>query len=239
MVIGWGVDRSTSAIIVILFICLEKSWSETVYMDRYGDCFHGGPMEVDDESYKIMAQGGDAYDTLTCEMTFKSLKNDRLCLSFTSFHIRKCDVKLSVYSEKSASGNAMGTYTCHTGGVPDMVCSDGKYLTVLMKKQELSHEGYDFVMMLREYSQTDAFADGIDAYIVSISVIVGIIVAVIVVVILTAVVIVCCCCKNRQFNTPYRQKSSASSRTAYTDVPVQPTEKREKKRYNTIAADPI
>ncbi|XP_060586536.1 uncharacterized protein LOC132742204 isoform X2 [Ruditapes philippinarum] len=192
-------------------------------MDRYGDCFHEGIMEVEQESYNIMAQGGAAYDTLTCEMRFKSMKDDRLCLSFSSFMITKCDVKLTVYSDKDSTGSPLGTYNCHTESTPDMVCSEGKYLTVLMKKRELSHDGYDFKLVLRQYSDTDAFADGIDAYIVSISVIIGIIVAVIVIVILTAVVIVCCCCQNRQFNMPYRQKSSASSRTAYTDVPVQPT----------------
>lgn len=82
----------------------------SVYMDRYGDCFHGGPMEVADESYTIKAQGGEAYDTLKCEMTYKSGNNERLCLSFKEFFISRCDVKITAYSEKSASGNAMVTF---------------------------------------------------------------------------------------------------------------------------------
>lgn len=219
MVKGWTPDRSTSAVIMVLIMCLKNSWSKTVYMDRYGDCFHGGPMEIEDESYTIKAHGGDAYDTLKCEITFKSVKEDKLCLSFKDFFINKCDVKLTAYSEKSASGTAMGTYTCRTPDIPDRVCSEGRYLTVLMSKQELSHEGYNFLLEVRKYSD-----NGIDAYIVSISVIVGVIVAVIVIIILTAVIIVCCCCKNSHpFNSSFRQKSSASCRTAYTDIPVQPS----------------
>jgi hypothetical protein len=83
-----------------------------VYMDRYGDCFHEGMMEVEQESYNIMAQGGAAYDTLTCEMRFKSMKDDRLCLSFSSFMITKCDVKLTVYSDKDSTGSPLVKFSC-------------------------------------------------------------------------------------------------------------------------------
>ena len=76
-------------------------------MDRYGDCFHDGIMEVEQESYDIMAQGGAAYDTLYCEMRFESMKGESLCLSFSSFMITKCDVKLMVYSGKDSLGSPM------------------------------------------------------------------------------------------------------------------------------------
>jgi len=47
-----------------------------------------------------------------------------------------------------------GSYGCDTTGMPDKVCSDDRYLTVLMKKQELSHEGYSFLLELRIYSNS-------------------------------------------------------------------------------------
>ena len=48
-----------------------------------------------------------------------------------------------------------GSYSCHTGDVtPEPVCSKGKYLTVRMRKDELSHDGYDFNIELRQYMQS-------------------------------------------------------------------------------------
>ncbi|XP_052779321.1 uncharacterized protein LOC128216716 [Mya arenaria] len=195
--------------------------AETVYMDRYGDCFHDGPIEVE-ESYTILSQGGEAYDTLTCQMTFKADKGSRLCLTFRSIRIDNCGVNLHVFSKESSNDKVLGSYGCKMADTPNSVCSDDRYMTILMKKRELSHEGYNFKLELRIYSEGDAFTDGVDAFIVSIGIIVGIVVSVIVLVVLAAVIIVCCCCKNRQSGF-YRQKSAASGRTGTTDVILEPT----------------
>ena len=79
-----------------------------MYLDRYGDCFHGTyfPVHAQDE-YSILSHGGEAFDTLRCEITFKSERNDRLCLHFQRFLISRCDVKFEVYPEQSASGKAL------------------------------------------------------------------------------------------------------------------------------------
>ncbi|KAL4226091.1 hypothetical protein ACF0H5_014079 [Mactra antiquata] len=220
-------QRSLSAFFVLAILDIKQVWTESVYMDKYGDCLNEGPKSVEDEPYLIYSQGGEPYDTLRCQMTFKSSKDDRLCLSFKELAILRCDLKVYAYSDEFASNNhLMGTYSCQTDDNPIPVCSEGKYLTVLMVKRELSHDDYNFILEIREYSQRDAFAEGIDAFIVSISVIIGIIVGVIVIVVLTAVIIVCCCCKNRKHGgTSFRTKSYASSRaTDYTNVqPIQPS----------------
>jgi len=65
-----------------------------------------------------------------------------------------------------------------------------------------------------------AFAEGIDAFIVSISVIIGIIVGVIVIVVLTAVIVVCCCCKHRDFSVRRQKSYTSTFRTGLTEVPV-------------------
>ena len=75
-------------------------------MDRYGDCFRDSYISVENEEYSILSHGGEAFDTLVCEISFKSEKNDRLCLHFRTFQISKCTVKFQVYSEQSASGVA-------------------------------------------------------------------------------------------------------------------------------------
>lgn len=66
----------------------------------------------------------------------------------------------------------------------------------------------------------DLFAEGIDAFIVSISVIIGIIVGVIVLVVLSAVIIVCCCCKHRDFTTRRQKSVTSGYRSGMTEVPV-------------------
>lgn len=76
-------------------------------MDKYGDCAHDGPIEVEDEAVTIKAQGGAPYDTLICEMTFKSMLNDRLCVSFQKMDIKRCDVNLYVFQEDSSAGTAL------------------------------------------------------------------------------------------------------------------------------------
>lgn len=76
-------------------------------MDKYGDCFRDGPIEVEDDSIVIQSQGGEPYDTLFCEMRFKSVLNDRLCLSFESLEINRCDLNLHVFQEDSAAGTAL------------------------------------------------------------------------------------------------------------------------------------
>lgn len=215
----WKSSRVQLNALILILASIVELCAETVYMDRYGDCFHEGPFEVENESYIIRSSGGEPYDTLMCAMTFKSLKDDRLCLHFKTLDIRRCDVRLSVYSEKDASGTAMVTYSCHAPDLPQMVCSHGKYLTVLMRKKELFHGGYDFTLEVAEYRPRDAFTEGIDAFIVSISLIVGIIVGVIVIVIISAVIIVCCCCKKTR-SVFTSQKSSSTRTTGYTDIPV-------------------
>jgi len=77
-----------------------------VYMDRYGDCFHEGPIRVQ-APVSIYSQGGSAYDTLTCEMRFQADKGERLCLTFKNLLIQKCGVNLYVFSQQSSSGTAL------------------------------------------------------------------------------------------------------------------------------------
>ena len=50
-----------------------------------------------------------------------------------------------------------GSYNCHTDDIPTSVCSNSRYLTILFKKKELSHDGYDFSMELREMTQSKKF----------------------------------------------------------------------------------
>ena len=78
-----------------------------VYMDRYGDCFKETYISVKGEEYSILSHGGEAFDTLVCEISFKSEQDDRLCLHFRRFEINKCNVNFEVYSEQSASGAAV------------------------------------------------------------------------------------------------------------------------------------
>ena len=82
--------------------------SVSVYLDRYGDCSRGTyfPVNANDE-FTILSHGGEAFDTLRCEITFKSEADDRLCLHFRNFFISRCDVKLEVYPEQSASGKVL------------------------------------------------------------------------------------------------------------------------------------
>ena len=82
--------------------------SVSVYLDRYGDCSRGTyfPVNANDE-FSILSHGGEAFDTLRCEITFKSEADDRLCLHFRNFFISRCDVKLEVYPEQSASGKVL------------------------------------------------------------------------------------------------------------------------------------
>ncbi|WAR25774.1 hypothetical protein MAR_011478, partial [Mya arenaria] len=108
-----------------------------VYMDRYGDCFHDGPIEVE-ESYTILSQGGEAYDTLTCQMTFKADKGSRLCLTFRSIRIDNCGVNLHVFSKESSNDKVL--------------------------KRELSHEGYNFKLELRIYSEAPPLPEDPPAY---------------------------------------------------------------------------
>ena len=67
----------------------------------------------------------------------------------------------------------------------------------------------------------DAFGEGLDAFILSIGVIIAIIVGVIIIVVVAAVAIICCCCKNKH---QYRRTpKSASGRSGQERVPVEPT----------------
>ena len=47
-----------------------------------------------------------------------------------------------------------GSYNCYTEDIPKTICSDGRYLTILLNKKELSHDGYDFSLELREMTQS-------------------------------------------------------------------------------------
>lgn len=207
---------------LLLKLFLSPIYATKVYLDRYGDCSRETYIPVKaNEEYSILSHGAEAFDTLVCEISFRSEQNDRLCLHFRRFYISKCDVKFEVYSEQSASGKALGSYNCHTDDIPTSVCSNSRYLTILFKKKELSHDGYDFSMELREMTQSDAFGEGLDAFILSIGVIIAIIVGVIIIVVVAAVAIICCCCKNKH---QYRRTpKSASGRSGQERVPVEPT----------------
>ena len=90
-----------------------------MYLDRYGDCSRGDyfPVDANDE-FSILSHGGEAFDTLRCEITFKSEADDRLCLHFRNFFISRCDVKLEVYPEQSASGKVLVSGLCY-----EKICS--------------------------------------------------------------------------------------------------------------------
>ena len=80
-----------------------------------------------------------------------------------------------------------------------------------------------FLFISCHFLPGDVFADGVDAFIINISIIVGIVGAVMVLMVLVAVMIVCCCCK-RGRPVFGHQKSSASIRTAATELPtIEPT----------------
>ncbi|KAH3828076.1 uncharacterized protein LOC127832689 isoform X2 [Dreissena polymorpha] len=211
------------SLVTMVTMCLPfpLSLAKTVYTDRYGDCFHGGPIEVEEE-YTIVSRGGDAYDTLNCEMTFKTQTNNRMCLSFKEVEIKRCDLSLNVYASDSSKGAPLSSVNCHSRDDPDLpqtVCSSSNYLTVKMRKQELSRDGYWFKLELKIHSKSDYFAEGADVYVVGFSTVVGVIVGVIALVLIAAIVIVYCCCKHREL-TISRKKSRTSCRTGLTDVPI-------------------
>lgn len=217
MVIEWTL-LSLGAIVLVEGDYMARK----VYMDRYGDCVRDGPFEVDRDKINIYAQGGEPYDTLVCELVFKSAHNDRLCVSFNSLNITSCDVRLSLFAEQSSQGHAIASYDgCHLSRVvPDTLCGKGRYITITMTKTRLSHDGYNFSLELREYTQGEALADSVDAYIVNISTVIGIIVAVIVVLVLVAALIVYCYCKTQRFGLSQGQKYGSSVQNGEIDVPV-------------------
>jgi len=83
-------------------------------MDKYGDCFRGSIIEVEEEAVTIRSTGGAPYDTLICEMNFKSMMNDKLCVSFEQLDIERCDLTLTVFPEQDSSGHALVSNLCHS-----------------------------------------------------------------------------------------------------------------------------
>ncbi|KAK3605841.1 hypothetical protein CHS0354_002478 [Potamilus streckersoni] len=165
-------------------------------MDKFGDCERDDYITVGEDVYRILSEGGKfVFYSLNCQMTFKSLNDLRLCISFRQLSIVRMDVNLRIFDGPGATGKPMKVFD--SSSEAEMVCSTDKYMTIQLSKKELSKEGYTFDMELRERTNSDAFADGIDAFMMSVGVIVGLIVGVIVLVVIIAGLLIYCCCKKK------------------------------------------
>ncbi|OWF43536.1 uncharacterized protein LOC110459596 [Mizuhopecten yessoensis] len=191
--------------------CLfEPVMTSTYYFDKYGHCASTDPIVIDDEQHTILAKGGEAYSTLQCDLSFKADRNDQLCLHFITYSVDNCDVELFVYDKDASSGSYMNKFTC--GSDVHSVCSSGRYLTLLLKKRRLSSKQYNFELVVREKSESDVFMDGLDAFVLSIGLIIGIIVGVVCLIAVLAVIVVCCCCKRKASQgRVYRKAPKAAS----------------------------
>ncbi|XP_069118150.1 uncharacterized protein [Argopecten irradians] len=205
-----------------LFVPVTAS---TYYFDKYGHCAATDPILIDDEQHTILAKGGEAYSTLQCDLSFKASRNDQLCLHFMTYNIENCDVELFVYDKDSSSGSFMNKFTCESEA--HSVCSSGRYMTLLLKKRRLSSKLYNFELVVREKSESDVFMDGLDAFVLSIGLIIGIIIGVVCLIAVLAIIIVCCCCKRKASQgRVYRKAPKAASEceSFQTNVnPVQPS----------------
>lgn len=142
--------------------------TKQVFMDRYGDCYHDGPFQLQNDAVlSVYALGGAAYDTLICDISFKSQENYRICVSFKGVEINRRDVSLTVFNGNSSMESIMGIYNHLLSHEPETLCTNGMYLTLVMKKDVLSHDGYNFSLGLKSLKQDDAFKDGVDAFIIS------------------------------------------------------------------------
>jgi len=107
-------------------------------MDKYGDCFRGSIIEVEEEAVTIRSTGGAPYDTLICEMNFKSMMNDKLCVSFEQLDIERCDLTLTVFPEQDSSGHALVSNLCHS-------------LNRLIKKNQSNYSMCVLLKVIRNY----------------------------------------------------------------------------------------
>ncbi|KAL3851980.1 hypothetical protein ACJMK2_015669 [Sinanodonta woodiana] len=187
----------SSVLILFLHLNLQTVAASTVlYMDKFGDCERDDYIAVDENVYRILSEGGNfVFYSLNCQMTFKSLNDQRLCISFKQLSIKRMDIYLNIFDGPGATGKPMKVFD--SSSEAEMVCSTDKYMTIQLNKKELLRDGYTFDMELRERTNSDAFADGIDAFMMSVGVIVAIIIGVIVLVVIIAGLLIYCCCKKR------------------------------------------
>lgn len=176
---------------VIFVLPILTVAQEVLYMDKYGNCNMGGYYTIGEDAVKLKARGGAAYTAKICKIKFRAERDEQICIIFDKYDV-KDRVNLMVYDDKKSSGNPM--YSFGPQSSPSPFCSSGRYLTLVLDKDNYMSTNYQFELRIMEESQTD-FVNGLNGFVMSIGVIIAIIIGVVVLITVFAIVIVCCCCK--------------------------------------------
>ncbi|KAL5013301.1 hypothetical protein ScPMuIL_007571 [Solemya velum] len=216
--------RYATVVQIILTLWNAAVAGSEMYMESYGLCTDQKIYYVDGDSYTIYSGSGEnsySFSSSSCTARFETQREDRLCLIFRRFSIKDCHIKLEIYFGNSPSGALAEKFSCRDN--PESICSSNRFLTLQLKKDSTRNVDYDFELEIRERTYSDAFTEGIDAFILSIGVIIAIIVGVLVVIAVLAVIVVYCCCKRQQVSGRMTRHSRKTSSTYVSTTRLEPS----------------